>query len=245
MNLTAFLLYARAELRTIGHPYVAEKLERIEDIDLCVWVADAIVRAGKGRYQALPENFYQALGDYLIARRHEKASLRAAIERLAVHFEGFLRTAVEAVFPEADVKLVDQEGRSKGNLSQSGYVPDFLKHLLRMNANLWNSKPSYWKDRSVEEAIYGICFRHQQRAKHEARDYSLAELESLATQVLGGIVLFARWATRNSQIEPQVRERRDFASNVAFCIGQKFFSISSQNCGLVLKTGTCAKSWKS
>ncbi len=135
-----------------------------------------MLRSGRDRYQALAENFYQALADYLTTPRHEKASLRGAIERLAVHFEGFVRTTVEVVFPDSDVDLVDKHGRSRGKLSQSGYLPDFLEGLCGIDVNLWSSKASYWHDRPVEEAVYGVCFRHQQRAKHEARDYSLAEL---------------------------------------------------------------------
>lgn len=214
MNINAFLEYARAELSTIKHPY-CDRTERIKNAELSVWIIDSVLRRGMGPHEALAENFYQALGDYLNAPRQQKAVLRGSIEKLAVQFETFLRTTIRTALPDKDVVIYDRNGKSRGKLSQSGYLPDFLKHICGIEANFWESKSSYWQDKSVEEAVYGVCFRHQQRAKHEARNYTLSQLESLATQILGAYLFFAEWLAENSDLEKQVRERQEFARNEA------------------------------
>ena len=214
MNLNAFLEYARTELQIIKHPY-SDITAKIEDVALSVWIVDSVLRRGFGPHEALAENFYQAFRDYLNTPRHQKAILRGAIEKLAVQFEGFLRTTLKAILPDKDVIIYDNDGRSRGKLSQSGYLPDFLKELRGIDLKFWESKASYWQDKTVEEVVYGVCFRHQQRAKHEARNYTLTELESLSVQILGAYLFFGEWLAQNSDLEKHVRERQAFAINEA------------------------------
>ena len=126
-----------------------------------------------------------------------------------------MRTAVEVHFPNMNVGLITRDGKSRGMLSKTGYVSDVCRILMGVDANFGKSAASHWEGRSVADAVYGLTFRHQQRGKHEARDYSLQKLESLANSILGAYVLFAQWAIENGEVENRVREKRDFARNVA------------------------------
>lgn len=228
MNRNAFLEYANAELRIIKHPY-CESSDNINNVGLCVAIIDMVLNKASGPHEALAENFYQALGDYLSTPRYKKATLRAAIEKLATHFETFLRTAIRTIIPEKDVTLYNRESISRGKLSQSGYLPDFLKHLLGIELKLGESKPGYWKMRSVRESVYGICFRHQQRAKHEARNYTLSQLEDLASQILGAYLFFGEWLAQNSNLEEQVRKRQDFAQKDALLYWPEILSFQLES----------------
>ena len=67
----------------------------------------------------------------------------------------------------------------------------------------------------MADAVYGLTFHHQLRGKHEARDYPLQKLASLANSILGAYVLFARWAIENGEVGIRVREKIEFARNVA------------------------------
>ena len=209
MKVTAFLEYARAELVTLEHAYAPGKTESLHDIDTLVRVIDLVVTAGIERYSVLGENFYDALGSYLTASRHRKAGLRSAVQQLAIQFESFLRTLVGQFVPELDIELKDKSGRSRGRLSNSGYVTDFVRHIFGESVNLWDSPASYWEDRPIDVTCYGICFRHQQRAKHEARDFTLSEIESLARNILGAYLFAVKWLLENSDVRNKITASRD------------------------------------
>ena len=171
-----------------------------------------VLSSGQERYAALAESFYEALGQYLTAQRHRKAGLRHAVQQLAILFEGFLRTLVVAFVPDRDKQIVDEQGRSHGLLSDSGYMTHFVKELFGIEVNLWEKKDSYWEKQSVEAACYGLCFRHQQRAKHEAREYSLEQLERLARHILSAYLFAARWLVTHSDVLDRINKRLESIS---------------------------------
>ena len=174
-----------------------------------------IVTAEAGSRSSLGESFYEAVGAYLTAPRHHKATLRTAIQSLAVHFEAFLRTMVGTFVPDRDFVLTDREAGHRGALSQAGYITDFARGLFGLDAHLWESKPGYWADRSTEEACYGLTFRHQQRARHELGEYSLEELERLARSILASYLFAARWLVANSNVAAIIEARTAYVSQVA------------------------------
>jgi hypothetical protein len=202
-----FIQYVTRECMELKHPLEPSKSLRIDRAVERVRLIDFVLGKGAGRYEALAENFYEALAAYLNAPRHHKAQLRGAIERLAVLFEGFLRTAVLVLAPDRDVELTDSSGRSRGRLADQGYIDDILGVLCGVEVPFKSKSDSFWAGRTVEEVTYATCFRHQQRAKHESRDYSLAELEQLATQVIGSYLLFAGWALAHTNGGELIRGR--------------------------------------
>ena len=223
MSLRNFLHFATTDLKSIRHPY-SNKVLLVENPALYVWVIDAVLRQGAGPYESLKENFNQSLNSYFNAPRHKRAIIRGAIERLAIHFETFVRTALETVIPDQNIVLYDKEGVSRGKLSQTGYLPDILKNLCGIGSKLGKSGASYWSEKTVEEAIYGVCFRHQQRAKHEARDYELPELEKLANHILGSYIIFARWLFNNSNIGKEITQRQNFSQSQALLFWPEIIS---------------------
>lgn len=215
MRLSSFLQYARAELVNVPHPYAAEIAERLEDVPLLVRVVDHVLARATGRYDALAENFYSALHTYLTAPRHRKALVRASVEKLSIAFEGFLRTVV-TVFPDLDQELFDRDGEPRGRLSNQGYLTHFASLLLGVERRL-NSGETGWRDEPATSAVLRVCHTHQQRAKHEAREYSLTELEELARSILAAYLVVARFLVNNTSVVAEVRSRLDAASSQAVC----------------------------
>ena len=215
MKPAVLLRFARSELCRIDHPYAPEKHVRLDNIDSVVRSVDMVLTSGQGRYAALAENFYEAFGAYLTAPRHRKAGLRHAVQQLAILFEGFLRTLVASFVGDRDRQITDDQGRSHGLLSASGYVTHFVNEVFGIDVNLWEKRDAYWTGQSVEAACYGLCFRHQQRAKHEAREYSLEELERLARHILCTYLFAARWLLVHSDVQNLIDERSESISGNA------------------------------
>jgi hypothetical protein len=105
VKLTQFLQYANQELSSIAHPYADDATVALENIELRVRVVDYVVRRGTGVNVALAEKFYDALSQYLNAPRYNRASIRGAVDRLAVLFETFLRTAIASIVPDRDIEM--------------------------------------------------------------------------------------------------------------------------------------------
>lgn len=206
MKLTQFRRYAESELSSLRHPHDPEQMQEVTDIDDRMRTIDYVLRQGAGPYAGLAENFYEALGQYLNAPRHNKALVSGAIERLAMHFEGFLRTAVASVAADRDAEMQDAEGRARGLLSQQGYVGHILSHLCGIKIPASAKSEKKRRALSIEEAIYTMCFKHQQRAKHESRIYSLAELEALAAHVISAYLLFAEWLLSETKVGELLKE---------------------------------------
>jgi hypothetical protein len=215
MKLADFLQFARAELSLIDHPYAPEIQEHLHKVDVLTRVVDRILASGDQRFEALDGNFYEALGGYLTARRHRKAGLRIAIAQLAINFESYLRTLVQKFVPDRDCGLASASGVSRGKLSTSGYVGDFVRDLFGIDVKVGEKGESYWKSQSVEATCYHVCFKHQLSGKHEAREYSLDQLERLARHVLASYLFAARWLVLHSSVESDIDATRDALSRNA------------------------------
>lgn len=207
MKPAILLQFCRSELWRIDHPYAPDEYVHLDDIESVVRAVDMVLTEGQERYAGLGESFYEAFGAYLTAHRHRRAAFQHAVDQLALLFEGFLRTLVAGFLPDRDAQIVGDDGRSRGRLSVSGYVTDFVRELFKIDAHLWDKRPSYWTKQSVEVACYGLCFKHQQRAKHEARDYTLEKLEKLARHILSAYLFAARWLLAHSDIRGRIDRR--------------------------------------
>ncbi|MCH7964385.1 MAG: hypothetical protein IH852_10670 [Bacteroidetes bacterium] len=161
----------------VPHPF-SDSLEKI-DVKLLQKAAEELFNNlecdGPKRLKGLSNRFYESFSAYFSSDRIKKSEFINNFRNLVNCFEPYVKKV-------AAIKTQNPE-EAKPSLNKN-----MISKVVSFNSNLNNNTDSYWHEKPIHEASIRIIFPYRHIESHEARDYTLHEMERIIFYLFASII---------------------------------------------------------
>jgi hypothetical protein len=169
--------YFLLQFSEIPHPF-SGKLQKIKVQDLkkateCLFTN--LECDGPIRLNGLSDRFYESFSAYFSSDRIRKNEFTNNFSNMIGCFEPYVKkvTAIKTKNPE----------EANPSLNK-----DMISKVISFNSNINNNNDSYWVDKPIHEASLRVVFPYRHIESHEARSYTLFDMERVVFYLFASII---------------------------------------------------------
>lgn len=175
-KITDYLLY---NFKKIQHPFSSKSYHKIKDDDLRNALAKLFEYVekdvGLDQLEGLDLRFYESFATYFSADRIRKIELINVFSNMVKCFEPYAKKV--AIIKTANHAF------AKNSLDQN-----IISTVVSFNSKIKENSPDYWKDKPIHEASIRVIYPYRHMEAHEARDYTVFDIERVVYYLFASII---------------------------------------------------------